>query len=119
MTTSSTRKNKRVLAVDDSLLKRTEGLTCRVDPHGEGCSLPGLGAPGAQIRTLPSLVHSTGYYCLLIFQTGGEEAASRTLRGMKKDFKALGHLVKKSGAQVLFFSFPPFSSDDMGWNKRI
>lgn len=39
-------------------------------------------------RTLPKLVCSTDYYPLLILHTGGEEAASRSLRGMKRDYCA-------------------------------
>ena len=38
---------------------------------------------------------------------------------MKKDFKALGQLVKESGVQVIFSSLLPFSGDDMGWDRRI
>ena len=62
---------------------------------------------------------STDYYPLLIFQTGGEEAAYRSLRGMKEDFKALAQLVKESGTQVIFSSLLPFSGDDMGQNRRV
>jgi len=66
---------------------------------------------------LPNLVHSTDYCLLVIFQMSGEEAASRSLRGMKKDFKALEWLVKESGAHVIFSSFFPFLGEDIGWCK--
>jgi len=47
-------------------------------------------------------VHLTDYYPLLIFQTGREEAASHSLRGMKRDFKALGQLVSVlAGTELL------------------
>uniref|UniRef100_A0A8B9I413 Uncharacterized protein n=1 Tax=Anser brachyrhynchus TaxID=132585 RepID=A0A8B9I413_9AVES len=117
--TGSEKKERRVIVVGDSLLRGTERPICRVDPyHREVCSLPRAKIMDIT-RTFPSLVCSTDYYPLLIFQTGGEEAASCSLRGMKKDFKALGWLVKESGAQVIFSSLLPFWGDDVGWNRRI
>lgn len=35
------------------------------------------------------------------------------------DFKALGWLVKESGAEVLFSSLLPSRGDGVGWNRRI
>lgn len=117
--TASDKKERRVIVIGNSLLKGTEGPICRVDPHlREVCSLPGARIKDIA-RELPRLVHPTDYYPLLVFQTDGEEAASRSLRGMKNDFKVLGRMVKDSGAQVIFSSLLPSSSDDVGWNRKI
>jgi len=112
--TASDKKETRVIVIHDSLQRGTEGPICRVNPHhrSAACLEPRSGI------SLPNLVHSD-YYPLLIFQTGGEEAASRSLRGIKKDYQALGWLVKDSGVQVIFNSLLPFLSEDMGWNRRI
>lgn len=117
--TASDKKERRVIVIGNSLLKGTEGPICRVDPHlREVCSLPGARIKDIA-RELPKLVHPTDYYLLLVFQTDGEEAASRSLRGMKNDFKVLGRMVKDSGAQVIFSSLLPSSRDDVGSNRKI
>jgi len=53
-------------------------------------------------RKLPSLVQSSDCYRLLLFYMGGDEVAVSNPRVIKRDFRALGHLVGESGAQVIF-----------------
>ncbi|KGL89130.1 hypothetical protein N301_03229, partial [Charadrius vociferus] len=116
--TSSTKKGRKVIVVGDSLLKGTEGPICRPDPsHREVICLPGARIKDTQ-RKLPSLVQTSDYYSLLIFQAGGEEVGTRSLKVMKNDFRALGQLVKGSGAQIVFSSILPFARDDEGINRR-
>lgn len=116
--TSSTKKERRVIVVGDSLLRGTEGPICRPDPsHREVSCLPGARIKDIR-RKLPSLVQSSDYYPLLIFQVGSDEVGTRSLRAMKNDFRALGRLVKGSGAQIVFSSIPPFAGVDEGINRR-
>jgi len=44
--------------------------------------------------------------------------ATRSLRAIKSDFRALGQLVKGSGAQLVFFSVPPVAGNDEGRNRN-
>ncbi|KFU84659.1 hypothetical protein M959_03165, partial [Chaetura pelagica] len=105
--TSSIKKERRVIVVGDSLLRGTEGPICRPDPsHREVCCLPGARIRDVK-RKLPNLVNSSDYYPLLIFQVGSDEIITRNVRAMKRDFRALGQLVRGSGAQVVFASIPP------------
>ncbi|KGL90143.1 hypothetical protein N301_00086, partial [Charadrius vociferus] len=114
---SSTKKERRVIVVGDSLLRGTEGTICRPGPyHREVSCLRGARIKDIQ-RKLPSLVHPSDYYPLQIFQVGGDEVATRSLRAMKNDFRALGQLVKGSGAQIVF-SIPPVEGVDEGINRR-
>lgn len=41
------------------------------------------------------------------------------MRGMKKNLKALGRLLKEPGAQAIFSSLLPFLGNDVGHNRRI
>ncbi|XP_066848127.1 uncharacterized protein [Anser cygnoides] len=105
--TSSVKKDRRVIVMGVSLLKGTEGPMCRPDPtHSEVCCLP-----GARVRDLAKkvkcLVQPTGYYPLLVFQAGNDEVTMRSPRAIKRDFRALGRLLKGSGAQVVFASVLP------------
>ena len=113
--TSSTRKKQWVLVIGDSLLKEAERPICRPNPlHKEVCCL--LGAQVKDVRKkLPSLVWSTEYYPLLLFQVGSDDLGRTSLRTLKKDFRALGRQVKGSGAQVVFSSIPP----DLGNNEGL
>ena len=62
--------------------------------------------PGACIRDvterLPSLVQSTGYCPLLLFHVDTSDTARSRLRTNKKDYRALGAVVRDLGAQVAF-----------------
>ena len=73
--TSSTRKDRRVVVIGNSLLRGMEGPICRPDPtRREVCSLPG--APVRDIAgRLPSLICPSDYYPLLIVQAGSEEVS--------------------------------------------
>ena len=91
--TASTRKDRRVVVIDDSLLRGMEGPICRPDPtRREVCCLP-----GARVRDisskLPGLIHPSDYYPLLILQAGRDEIAEKSLRSIKKDFRGLGRVV--------------------------
>ena len=55
-------------------------------------------------KRLPSLVQSTDYYPLLLFHVGTSDTARSSLRNIKKDYRALGAVVRDSGAQVVFSS---------------
>ena len=71
----------------DSLVKGTEGPTCRPGPTPrEVCCLP-----GAQVRDIAKkvtrLVQPTDYYPLLIFQAGNDEVARRSPGAIKRDFR--------------------------------
>ena len=73
-----------------SLLKGTEGPICQLYPtRREVCCLP-----GARVRDFAKkvkrLVWPTDYYPLLVFQAGDDEVAMRSLRAIKRDFRALG-----------------------------
>ena len=70
------------------------------------------------MRKLPTLVWPSDYYPLLIFQVGSDEVAIRSPRAIKRDFRALGRLVKGSGAQVMFSSVLPVAGNDEGRNRK-
>jgi len=69
-------------------------------------------------RKLPTLVWPLDYYTLLIFQVGSSEVAARSLRAIKRDFRALGQLVKGSGALVVFCSIPPVAGNNEGRRRK-
>ncbi|KAK4808505.1 hypothetical protein QYF61_005822 [Mycteria americana] len=105
--TTSARKRRRVIVVGDSLLRGTEGPICRMDPPlREACCLPGAWVKDIT-RILPNLVQPSDYYPLLLFHVGGDEAATQSPRAIKRDFRALGQLVRDSGAQM-----------GHGWEKK-
>ena len=100
--TASSKKERRVIVVGDSLLSGTEGSICRPDPtHREVCCLPGARVRDIS-RKLPGLIHPSDYYPLLIVQAGSDEVADRSLRAIKNDFRGLGRLVDNAGIQVVF-----------------
>ena len=70
LTTASTRKDRRVVVIGDSLLRGMEGPICHPDPtRREVCCL--LGARVRDIsRKLPGLICPSDYYPLLIIKTG-------------------------------------------------
>ena len=88
--TASSKKERRVIVVGDSLLSGTEGLICQPDPTcREVCCLPGARVRDIS-RKLPGLIHPSDYYPLLIVQAGSGEVADRSLRAIKNDFRGLG-----------------------------
>ena len=44
---------------------------------------------------------------LLLFHVDTSDAARSHLRSIKKDYRALGVVVRESGVQVVFFIHPP------------
>ena len=46
------------------------------------------------------------YYPLLVFQVGRHDITRRRPKSMKRDFRALGKLIKGSGTQTAFSSIP-------------
>ena len=61
------------------------------------------------------------YYPLLVIQAGNNKVAERSLKSLKKDFKALGWLVEGSGAQVVFSSIPQVEqkTTERGWKTHL
>ncbi|PKU37343.1 hypothetical protein llap_12358 [Limosa lapponica baueri] len=53
------------------------------------------------------------------FPVDSDELDRRSLRAMKRDFRALGRLVKGWGAQIVFSSVPPVLGIDEWINKKI
>ena len=53
-------------------------------------------------RNITRLVKPSDYYPLLVFPVGNEEIGKRSSWVIRKDFRALGSLLKGSGAQVVF-----------------
>ena len=60
------------------------------------------------------LVQPLDYNPLLLFQVGSDEIGRTPLWTMKKDFRALGRLVKGSGAQVVFSSISTVIGNNEG-----
>ena len=100
------KKKRRVIVIGNSFLRGTEGPICRPDPsHREvGC------LPGPRVRDvakkISGLVQPSDYYPLLVMQVGSDKIAERSPKAIKRDFRALGRLVERSGAQVVFSSIP-------------
>lgn len=110
--TSSTKKERRVMVIGDSLLRGTEGPLCQLDPTcKEVCCLPGAWIHYIT-RKLPDLVRHSNYNPLVIIQAGSDEIAERSLKAIKRDFRGLGQLLDGVGAQVVFSSIPSVAGRD-------
>ena len=88
-------------------------------PQGEVCCLP-----GAQVRdgarNISHLVKPSDYYYpLLVFHIGNKEVGKRSPRAIKRDFRALGRLLKGLGAQVVFSSVLSVGDWDLHKRKRV
>ncbi|KAJ7408139.1 hypothetical protein BTVI_60719 [Pitangus sulphuratus] len=115
--TSSMRKQRQVVVVGDSLLRGTESPICWKDPPlREFCCLSEAWVKDIA-RKLPSLVWPSDYYPLSVFHVGGKEVTTHGQKVIKRDFKALGWLVRESGEQVIFSSILPGS--DIERNRWI
>uniref|UniRef100_A0A8B9F7M5 Uncharacterized protein n=1 Tax=Amazona collaria TaxID=241587 RepID=A0A8B9F7M5_9PSIT len=119
VTTGAARKKRRVVVVGDSNLKGTEAPICRPDPASrEVCCLP-----GARIRDvaerLPALVGPTDYYPLLVIHVGATDIDSSSPETIKKDYRALGEVVRGSGAQIVFSSILQDTGQDLEKARRI
>jgi len=66
---------------------------------------------------LPTLVWPSDYYLLCIFQVDSSEVATPSPRAIKRDFKTLEKLGKRSGAQVMFSSISPAAGNDERRNR--
>ena len=94
---------------------------CGPDPyHREVCCLPGARVRDIK-RQITSLVRPSDYYPLLVIQAGNNEVVERSLKSLKKDFKALGWLIEGSGAQVVFSSIAQVEgkTTDRGWKTYL
>jgi len=87
-------------------MKGTEGPIS----HREVCCLPGAGVR-VVARKLPGLVQPSNYYPLLVMQVGSE-IVERSPKAIKRDFRALGRLVERSVAQVVFSSIPSVAENN-------
>ena len=102
--TTSDRKKRRAVIIRDSLLKGTKHPICRSDPsHREVCCLPGAWVRDVA-RNITHLVKPSDYYPLLVFHIGNEQVGERSPQVIRRDFRALGRLLKGLGAQVAFSS---------------
>ena len=107
ITTGAARKKRRVIAVGDSALKGTEAPICQPDlVSREVCCLQGARIRGVA-EGLPGLVSPNGYYLLLVVHVGAGDMDSSSLENIKKDYRALGEVVRGSGAQIVFFINSP------------
>ena len=112
-------KKRRAVIIGDSLLRGTEGPICRSDPsHREVCCLPGARVRDVA-RNTTRLVKPSDYYPLLVFHIGNEEVGKRSPRVIKRDFRALGRLLRGSGAQVVFSSVLSVGDWDLHKRKRV
>uniref|UniRef100_A0A8B9IV37 Uncharacterized protein n=1 Tax=Amazona collaria TaxID=241587 RepID=A0A8B9IV37_9PSIT len=119
ITTGAARKKQRAVVVGDSNLKGTEAPICRPDPGSrEVCCLP-----GARIRDvaekLPALVGPTDCYPLLVIHVGATDIDSSSPETIKKDYRALGGVVRGSGAQIVFSSILQDTGQDLEKARRI
>ena len=106
------KRTPEVIVVGDSILRGIEGPICRPDPlHREVCCLPGAHVKDLTAK-LPALVRPKDYYPLLVFQVGSDDITGRSPKAMKRDFRALGKLVKGLRAQTVFSSIPSVGGMD-------
>ena len=102
----------------DSLLRGTNSPTCQPDlSHREVCCVPGAWVQDITER-LPGLIQLSDYYPLLILQAGSDEIEKRSVRAIKRDFRALGKVVNRAGAQVVFLSVPLVAEKDDERNRK-
>ena len=116
--TASIKKKRWVTVIGDSLLRGREGPIYTPDllPR-EVCWLAGAQVEDVK-RKLPTLVWPSDFYLLLIFYVGSDEVAIRSPRVVKTNFRALGQLIKGSGAQVPFSSVLSVAENDEGRNRK-
>ncbi|RMC15471.1 hypothetical protein DUI87_07663 [Hirundo rustica rustica] len=118
ITTSNIKKKRRVIIVGDSLLRGTEGPICLLDAsHREVCCLPGARIENITER-LPALIQPSDYYPLLILQAGSDEIEKRSVKEIKRDLRALGQVIDRAGAQVVFCSVPLVAEENDERNRR-
>lgn len=89
--------------------------------HRELCCLPRTGVKDIS-RKLPSPVQPSDYYPILLCCIEDSEVATHTPRMIKKDFRALGLLLRESSTQGIFSSILPAEGRDIGsngWTKSV
>lgn len=57
-------------------------------------------------KRLPYLIKQDGYYPLFLIQGGVQEAASRKMQNIRRDFTSFGKTLKALAAYVVFSVFP-------------
>lgn len=77
--------------------------------HSKVCCLPGAQGRGIT-KKLHGPVQPSDYKPLVIVQAGSYEVAERSLKAIKRDFRALGQLVDATGVQVVFSTSPSMAS---------
>jgi len=113
--TASSRKERKMIVVGDSLLRGAEGPICQPNPtRREVCCLPGARVRDIS-RKLPRLICPSDYYPLLIVQASSDEVADRSLRSIKNDFR---RLVDGAGIQVLFACIPTVAGKDNAMTRK-
>ena len=116
--TASSRKERRVTVVGDSLLRGTEGPKCRPDPtRTEVCCLPGARVTGIS-RKLPGPIRPSDYYPSLIVQAGSDAVTDRSLRTIEHGFGGLGRLVHGAGVPVVFACIPTVAGKDTETTRK-
>jgi len=50
---------------------------------------------------------------------GGDEDATCSPRAIKRNFQAVGHIIREAGAEVIFSSIIPLVASDIGRNRWI
>ena len=105
-------EKRRAVIIADSLLRGTGDPVCHLDvSHRKVCCLPGARVRDVA-RNITHLVKPSDYYDIMIllyypllfFHIGNDEVGKISSWAIKRDFRALGRLLKGSGAQVLFSS---------------
>jgi len=115
----SVKKKIRAVIIGDSPLRGTKGLIFCSDPsHREVCCLPGVWVRDVA-RNISCLIKPSNYYPLLVFHIGNEEVGKRSTRVIKRDFRALGKLLKGSGVQAVFSSVLSVDDWDPYKNRRV
>lgn len=96
--TTST-KRRRVLVVGDSSQQGTEQTLRSL--------LPPWGSSEGHCQETALPVQPADHYTSLLLHVGSDEVAILSSRAIRKDFRALGCLIKKSRVQVIFLSLLP------------
>ncbi|RMC03426.1 hypothetical protein DUI87_20623 [Hirundo rustica rustica] len=77
---------------------------------------------GAWVRIiterLPGLIPASDYYPLLILQASSDEIEKRSVKVIKRDFRALGQGFDRTGAQVVFCSVPLVAEKNDERNRK-
>ena len=70
-------------------------------------------------RKITCLVKPSDYHPLLVFHTGIEQVGKRSSWAIKRDFRALGRLLKGSGVQAVFSSVLSVGDLDPYKRRRV